>query len=194
MKPEIHPLTPERWADFEKLFGARGACAGCWCMYWRLPRKAWQTSRGTPNRQAMRRIVETETPPGLLAYVAGAPAGWCALSPREIFLRLNKSRVLKPVDEKPVWAVTCFYVAKPYRRRGLTVALLQAAARFARDHGASLLEGYPTDAPGPQPDVFVYTGLASAFKRAGFREVARRSPSRPIFRRKLRSQSNASKR
>ena len=185
MRPKIHPLTPARWPDFQKLFGARGACAGCWCLYWLLPGKVWNAQKGDANRKAMQKLVKGETKPGLIAYVDGKPVGWCAVGPRERYVRLVASRVLKPVDEKPVWCVTCFFVAKPFRRQGLTVALLQAAADFARKSGAQFLEGYPTETEKEQADVFVYTGLASAFRQAGFEEVARRSPTRPIFRRAL---------
>ena len=185
LKPTIHPLTASRWADFAKLFGQKGACAGCWCMWWRLPRAQWRAQRGAGNRKAMRTLVKAQSAPGLLAYADGQAVGWCALAPRERYVRLAASRVLKPVDDQPVWSVPCFFVARGYRRRGVTVKLLEAAADFARKQGAKILEGYPTDTQRDQPDVFVYTGLASAFRKAGFKEVARRSAARPIFRRVL---------
>ena len=185
VKCQIHPLTRDRWADFEKLFGKNGACAGCWCMWWRLPQAQWRAQKGEINRRAMRQLVRDGSPPGLLAYADGKPVGWCAIGPREAYPRFNHSRVLKPVDDQPVWSVTCFFVARAYRRRGLTVQLLDAAAKFAREHGAKILEGYPTEPKRDQPDAFVYTGLASAFRQASFQEVARRSPARPIFRREL---------
>jgi GNAT superfamily N-acetyltransferase len=185
VKLTIHPLTPERWPDFEKLFGRNGACAGCWCMWWLLTRKEWTAQKGNGNRKAMRALVRSDHKPGLIAYADGEPVGWCAVSPRERYVRLKSSRVLQPVNDQPVWSVTCFFVARQYRRRGITVALLKAAAKFARKHGASILEGYPTEPVKEQADVFVYTGLASAFRRAGFQEIARRSPTRPIFRREL---------
>ena len=185
MKPAIHPLTRERWRDFQKLFGAKGACAGCWCMFWRMPGKEWNANKGDGNRKAMLKLTQADTPPGLLAYVADEPAGWCAVGPRLDFVRLANSRVLKPLDDQPVWSVTCFFVAREFRRQGLTVALLKAAAKFAREHGARILEGYPTETSKEQPPVFVYTGLASAFRQASFNEVARRSPTRPIFRKSL---------
>lgn len=187
MKLLIRPLTLARWPDFEKLFGKNGACAGCWCMWWRLPHKQWVAQKGQGNRKAMQKVVQTGAPPGLIAYVAGEPVGWCAVAPRDRYMRLANSRVLKPLDDQPVWSVTCFFVARAFRRRGLTVALLEAAAEFARKHGAKILEGYPTEPRKDQPDAFVYTGLASAFRKAGFKEVARRSPSRPIFRLQLES-------
>jgi GNAT superfamily N-acetyltransferase len=135
----------------------------------------------------MRHLVKSGSIPGLLAYADGQPVGWCAIGPREIYPRFNTSHVLKPVDEQPVWSVTCFFVARAYRRRGITAQLLEAAAKFAREHGVRILEGYPFEPKRDQPDAFVYTGLASAFRKAGFKEVARHSPARPIFRRKLKS-------
>jgi GNAT superfamily N-acetyltransferase len=95
------------------------------------------------------------------------------------------SRILKPVDDRPVWSVVCFFVAKPYRRRGLSTQLLDEAAKYARKRGARIVEGYPVEPKTEtrSPDVFVWPGLASAFRKAGFEEVARRSPTRPIMRR-----------
>jgi GNAT superfamily N-acetyltransferase len=184
-KLKIQPLKPARWSDFEELFGKKGACAGCWCMWWRLPAAQWRAQKGNGNRKAMRSLVQAKKIPGLLAYVDGKAIGWCAVGPRVDFVRFSKSRVLKPVDENPVWSVTCFFVAREYRRQGVTIALLKAAVEFARKRGAEILEGYPTDPKHDQPDVFVFTGLASAYQKAGFKEVARRSLARPIFRRHL---------
>ena len=180
---DIHSVTPERWEDLEELFGPRGATGGCWCMYWRLKRSEYELLKGEGNHQLMKSIVDSGEVPGLLAYVDGKPAGWCSIAPRENFTTLARSRILKPVDDQPVWSVVCFFIAKTYRRQGLSVRLLETAVRFARDHGAKIVEGYPSDtAEGGSPDVFVYTGLASAFEHAGFREVLRRSPTRPIMR------------
>ncbi len=181
------PLTPSRWRDLEELFGERGACGGCWCMWWRLKRSEWEKKRGAGNKRALKKMVKSGAKPGLLAYVEGKPVAWCALAPREDYPVLERSRPLQRVDERPVWSVTCFFVAKPFRRRGVTVELLRAAAGYARKRGARILEGYPV-APkkgARWADPFVYTGHVSAFRRAGFREVARRSPTRPILRRFL---------
>ena len=183
---EIHPLTPERWGDFESLFGAKGACAGCWCTWWRLPKKEFDAGRGAKNRRFTEASVERGEAPGLLAYAGEEAVGWVALAPREEYPRLARSKVLAPVDEKPVWSVTCFFVAKAWRRKGVTVALLEGAKAFAASKGARLLEGYPVEAKGGRmPDAFAYTGLPGAFEKAGFQEVARRSPTRPIVRAEL---------
>jgi len=177
------PLTPERWPDFEALFGARGACAGCWCMYWRLSRSQLTAQAGDGNRLNMHALVHTGEEPGILAYAGYQPVGWCAVGPRESFPTLGRSRILKPVDDQPVWSVVCFFVARLSRRQGLTVGLLKAAAEFAKKNGARIIEGYPVEPrEGKAPDVFVFTGLARAFQQAGFVEVARRSETRPIMR------------
>ncbi len=179
----IVPLTPERWPDLEALFGERGACGGCWCMWWRLPRAQFGQQKGPVNKAAFETIVRAGETPGLLAYVDGQPAGWCAVAPREEYPALERSRILKRVDEQPVWSVTCFFVARPYRRSGLTVRLLTAAVAHARAHGASIVEGYPVEPrQGNMPDAFAFTGTAAAFRRAGFVEALRRSETRPIMR------------
>jgi GNAT superfamily N-acetyltransferase len=179
----FHPLTPERWSDFEKLFGPRGACGGCWCMYWRLPRTQYEAQHGELNRRNIKALVDTGNIPGILAYSGDEPVGWCSIAPREEFPTLGRSRILKPVDDQPVWSVVCFFVSRGQRRKGLTVQLLKAAVEYARANGARIIEGYPVEPKeGKAPDVFVYTGLFSAFKQAGFSEVLRRSPTRPIMR------------
>ena len=188
LKPRLEPLTPDRWSDFQDLFGPRGACAGCWCMEPRLTRSEWTKNQGEKNRRAMKRLVEKgKRPPGLLAYVGREPVGWISIEPRESFSKLARSRILAPVDEKPVWSVVCFFVDKRHRGRGLSVALIRGAVEFARQHGARIVEGYPVEPrKSPMPPVFAYTGLASAYRKARFREVARRSETRPIMRRNIR--------
>lgn len=181
------PATPERWEDLEALFGPRGACAGCWCMYWRRSARAYEAGKGDENREALRALVGSGEPPGLLAYREDRAVGWCSVGPRAAYPRLENSRILKPVDERPVWSVVCLFVERPQRRRGVSVALLRGAADYAAARGADWLEGYPVEpADGRAPDAFVWTGLAAAYRRAGFEEVARRSPTRPIMRKALR--------
>jgi GNAT superfamily N-acetyltransferase len=178
-----HAATADHWEDIERLFGVRGACGGCWCMYWRLPRPVYEQGKGEGNRLAFRGMIEAGEEPGVIAYADGNPIGWCAIGPRQDYPVLGRSRVLKPVDEAEVWSITCFFVAKPYRRQGVTVALLRAALEFARERGARIVEGYPIEPKNESmPDAFAWTGLASAFVKAGFVEVARRSETRPMMR------------
>lgn len=180
----IRPLTPSRWKDLEALFGERGACGGCWCMFWRLPRSVFDKQKGRGNRQAFRKLVQKGEPPGLIAYEGPTPVGWCAVAPRADYPALARSRILQPVDGEPVWPVSCLFVARPYRKRGVSTRLLEAAADYARRRGGRIVEGYPVEPRGKVADAFVWTGLASAFRRAGFKEVARRSKTRPIMRRR----------
>jgi GNAT superfamily N-acetyltransferase len=188
----VVPATPARWADLAALFGPRGACAGCWCQWPRLPSRAFVAGRGAGNRRALRGQVRAGPPPGLLAYLGRRPVGWCALAPRATYARLERSRVLAPVDDRPVWSVVCMFVAREARGRGVTVALLRAARAYAFRQGARILEGYPIDPRGGRTaDTFAWWGLAPAFQRAGFREVARRSASRPIMRARLRAAARA---
>ena len=179
----FQPLTTNYWSDFVQLFGERGACGGCWCMHWHLSRAEYERQKGEGNKLAMKRMVDEGRVPGLLALAGDAPAGWIALSPREAYPVLARSHILKPIDNTPVWSIVCFFVAKPYRGCGLSVALLRAAIDFVQSQAGQVLEGYPQEPQkGEMPPVFAFTGLASAFRRAGFVEVARRSVSRPIMR------------
>jgi len=178
----FRPLTPSLWTDFEHLFGPRGACGGCWCMFWKLRGKAFDENTGEPARQMQKSVVESGTVPGLLAFAGEESVGWIAVEPRAAYPKLTHSRILKPVDDADVWSVTCFFVAKQYRRQGMTVELLEAAVEYVREQGGKILEGYPVDAKKDVPAPFIYTGTAAAFHKAGFSEVARRSETRPIMR------------
>jgi GNAT superfamily N-acetyltransferase len=182
-KLSFEPLTAERWEDFEQLFGKRGACGGCWCMHWRIRRSQYELQKGELNRLAMKSIVERGEVPGILAYTDEQPVGWCAVAPRDTYITFERSRILKPIDNQPVWSIVCLFVAKPFRRHGISFKLLKAAVEYVRRQGGSIVEGYPV-APQKEtmPDVFAFTGLASAYIKAGFRESARRSVTRPIMR------------
>lgn len=182
----VHPMTPDRWDDLETLFGPKGASGGCWCMLWRLRKRDWKAGKGEANRAALRTHVETGPPPGVIAYIDDIPAGWCSIAPRGALPGLAASRILKPVDDWPVWSVTCFFIPRRQRRRGVSHALLRAAGDLARTCGASVLEGYPID---PKTEKyapsFAWTGFHKTFVAAGFVEVARRSDTRPIMRLEL---------
>jgi GNAT superfamily N-acetyltransferase len=179
----VHPVTADRWGDLEALFGAKGACGGCWCMYWRRRKPEFDANKGAGNRKALKKLVEADHEPGLIGYRDDVPAGWIAVAPREEYVRLGGSRILKPVDDSPVWSVSCLFIRKECRRQGLSVRMLTAAVEFVRDRGGRVVEGYPVEPKTDSvPAPFAWTGLASAFLAAGFREVARRADTRPIMR------------
>jgi GNAT superfamily N-acetyltransferase len=177
------PATPSRWADIERLFGERGACGGCWCMFWRKSRKQYEADKGSKNKQAFKQIVANGSKPGIIAYSGNKPVGWCAVAPRKDYVALERSRILKPVDDQPVWSVSCLFVRKDFRRQGVASKLLSAAVEFATRRGAKIVEGYPVEpSSDSMPDPFLWHGVPSAFKAVGFKEVLRRSKSRPIMR------------
>lgn len=180
-------VTQARWDDLVQLFAKESASNECWCMWWRIKRSDWQRQVGEGNKRAMQAIVASGEVPGLLAYEDGAPVGWCSVAPRERFPVLDRSPVLKRVDGLPVWSVVCFFVDEAHRGRGLSAALLQAAIAYARRCGAQTLEAYPRDPVDGQhiASSSAFVGVTSIFRRAGFVEVARRSPQRPIMRLRL---------
>jgi GNAT superfamily N-acetyltransferase len=183
----IAPLTPSRWGDLERLLDRPGPHHGCWCLWWRILHKEFGSTSGEAHRRRMRRIVAAGEKPGLLGYENGEPVAWVSLGPREDFAALEASRVFRRVDDKPVWSVVCFVVHPDHRRRGWMRRLLRAAADYAAEHGATLLEGYPVECGGRRlTGDGGYTGVASTFRAQGFREVARPRPERPILRRRLR--------
>ena len=180
---DFRPVTVGEWPDMQRLFGPNGADSGCWCMWWRQTREEFQRLHGEPNRAAMQRIIRSGEVPGILAYHEGRPVGWCSVAPRERFPSLERSPNLKRVDGEAVWSIVCFYIPREQRRRGLSGHLLRAAVEYACEHGARTVEAYPVDPrfSADRPGA-AFTGLLDVFLEAGFGEVARRSPRRPIVR------------
>jgi GNAT superfamily N-acetyltransferase len=155
-------------------------------MWWRIKRSDFERRKGDGNRRAMRALMKAGEVPGVLAYTDDRPVGWCSVAPRSAYPVLGRSRILKPLDDKPVWSIVCLFVHKDYRDRGVSVKLLEAAVDYARGQGAKVVEGYPVEPKKDRmPAVFAFTGLATAFLHAGFTERARRSPTRPIMRREV---------
>jgi GNAT superfamily N-acetyltransferase len=186
--PLARPLTLANFADLEAVFGAKGCsfARGCWCMAYRIsgrPRPPEGMTAAAFQREGLRALAASGPPPGLIGYdAAGAPAGWVAVGPREDFARLRRSPVMGPVDDRPAWAVVCFVVPGPLRGRGVARALLGHAVRHARAQGARIVEGFPVDKPGRSPDGWLWHGTKGLFAGAGFAEVARRKPTRPVMR------------
>ena len=192
MKINVFPVTPARWPDLEAVFNARGCSVArsCWCMAYRRSGAQYPSwpdrSRAKANRADLKTLVDKGRTPGLIAYQGKIPVGWISLAPREDFARLKRSPVMKPVDDKPVWSIICFVVPLAYRGQGVGHALLQGAIAYARKHGATLIEAYPVDKAGRSRDDAMWFGARSMYDRAGFKEVARRKPARPVVRLKVR--------
>jgi len=181
---EFYPLTPQRWEDFEVLFGPNGACAGCWCAWFLMTNREFTEAKKDGHKELMRTLVHSGVEPGIIAYADGKPAGWVALAPRERYKRLSTSKQLGAVDDEPVWVVSCFFIHRDYRRQGLMGKLLNAAVEYARGVGVKTLEAFPLDVEGKMSSIQMYTGKSSVFYEQGFVEVARRD-YRPILRKEL---------
>ena len=186
----LRPLTPARWPDLEAVFMAKGCsiARGCWCMYYRESGKQevppGKTLRDV-RKQRLKKLAANDPPPGLIAYRGRTPVGWISLAPREQYLKLANSPVMKPVDEERVWSVICFVVPSEHRHQGVAAAMLEAAKDYARRNGARILEAYPIDKQGRSNDDWLWHGAKSMFDKAGFEEVARRKPHRPVVRLRL---------
>lgn len=185
------PLTPERFKDLEVLFAGKGCsfARGCWCMGYRIrgePTPPAGVSRADYKKKLLRNLAKADPTPGLIGYdTSGEPVGWISFGPRETFARLQHSSVMKPVDDRPVWSIVCFVVPAPNRRQGIAKALLRDAISYARKKGARTIEAYPIDKPGRSQDQWLWHGVKSMFDSAGFREIARRKPQRPVMRLEL---------
>ena len=156
-------------------------------MLWRLTRKQFESQKGEGNKLAMKTIVNAGEVPGILAYHNTEAIGWCAIAPRSRFSALSRSRILREIDDRTCWSIACLFIEKTYRKKGVSTELLLAASEYAKSQGAELVEGYPVEPKSDKniPPAFAWTGIPKAFIRAGFKEVLRRSPTRPIMRKEL---------
>lgn len=179
MELVVRELTPELWPAFEDLFATTGPVGRCWCMYWRIGSE-YRNRPPDANKEAFRSVVSDGPPPGLLAFDEDKAVGWCQLTPRDALPALDRTPRLRRVDDKAVWSISCFYIRKGYRKRGVTSTLVAAALETARRAGAVAVEAYPLDADLTPSSS--HTGYASTFERAGFTTVVRHVPSRPIMR------------
>jgi GNAT superfamily N-acetyltransferase len=180
----FEPLTKKNWNSFVSLFGNKGACGNCWCMYYRLTRADFTEGKADEgNKRAMKELVWEGKPTGLLGFYEGQAIAWCAFAPREDFMKLENSRVHKRIDDKPVWSIPCFFIVKNFRRQGVSVALLKGVIRYAREKGVKIIEAYPAIPTQEKlPDSFAWIGLYKSFERAGFEIADQKSKNRPMVR------------
>jgi ribosomal protein S18 acetylase RimI-like enzyme len=178
----IHPATPDRWDDLVAVMESSYNSRSCYCAYWYRPNADYKAGWGNGNQATLERLVKDGHEPGILAYVSDVPAAWVSVAPRGNFDRLNRSRNFAPLDDRNVWAVNCFVVAKQFRRQGLVTQLAAAAADFAFSRGAEGTEAYPIVPSTKSAPADLYVGTEHAFLEAGYVEVARPLPRRPVMR------------
>ena len=180
---KFFPISTKRWMDFEIIMGEKGGCGGCWCTSWRQMPAEFKKNKGAVNKELFKSVVEKNKLCGVLAYYKNEPIAWCAIAPREDFIKLNNSKVLKKIDDNPVYSITCFFIIKKFRRMGVSVNLLKGVIKICEKKGIKIIEGYPVHPYSKNiPSAFAWTGIYSAFMKAGFIIAAERSKSRPVLR------------
>ncbi len=168
---ETHPLTPDRFEDFADVINRTRRANHCWCLSHRLRAGEIEELGGGSREQAMRSLCERDHPPGVVIYRDGEPVGWCNIGPRTEISRLANSRLIRPIDDLPVWSIVCVVVRSGHRRQGVTALLLEGAVAYAASHGAPAVEAHPVDPPGRMDLTMAFVGTKSMFERAGFRVV-----------------------
>ena len=170
-KLAVRDLSPALWPALEELDGPRGACGGCWCMYWRLEKgERWDDLKGAPAKRRFKSLVTSGKAQGAIAFAGKVPVGWIAIGRRQGFPRLDRARTLACEDAADVWALPCFFIKPGWRDQGVAAALLAHALKSLRKRGAKVAEGYPVNLkPGQRlPNAFAWTGTRSIFANAGF--------------------------
>ena len=168
---ETHPVTPDRFEDLADVINRTRRANHCWCLSHRLRPEEIEGLGGGSREQAMRRLCERDHPPGVVAYRDGEPVGWCNIGPRTEITRLTGSRLIRPIDDTPVWSIVCVVVRSGHRRQGVTAPLLEGAVDYAASHGAPAVEAYPVDPAGRMDLTMAFVGTRAMFDRAGFQVV-----------------------
>ncbi|HET9055973.1 MAG TPA: GNAT family N-acetyltransferase [Chitinophagaceae bacterium] len=182
----FNELTHLNWKQYEVLMGEKGGCGNCWCMLFRLPYREFQQNKPNGNKKLMHQLVNKGKPVGLILSIADEPIGWIAMAPREDYIKIEKSRVFKRIDNNPVWSITCFFIKKEYRKMGLSKQLIKGAVDFAKRKNIKILEAYPTIPYSENvPPPFLWVGVLSAFTDCGFKVVKQNSKTRAMVRLKL---------
>ncbi len=185
---EFQPGTHEQWDDLVQFFEGHGNPGYCWCMLWRLSSSEYRSLDSAGRKAAMKAVVDSGTPVGILGYVDGTPIGWCSIAPRETYPRLERSTTIQRIDHQPTWSVVCFYLDRTARRQGLTDEFLKAALEYAGSQGAEVVEGYPVE---PERDAegtwrparsYRFMGYASSFLKLGFHDATPKGSQRRAVR------------
>ena len=166
------PVTPDRFDDFADVINPHRRATHCWCLSHRLPAPEIEALGGGSREQAMRRVC-AQRPPGVVTYRDGTPVGWCSVGPRSEIPRLVSSKLMRPLDDVPVWSIICVVVRGGFRRQGVTGHLLEGAVSYAAGQGAPAVEAYPVDPPGRMDLTMAFVGTRAMFERAGFEVVGR---------------------
>jgi hypothetical protein len=178
-------LNAQTWGDLEQVLGERGGARGCWCMHWRLSYPEWEQGRGDGNRGALRMRAEQDPAPGLVGYLDDDPVAWIAIGDRAEYPRMTRSPIMRSINDSPGWIISCVFIRQDRRGSRLPVEMIRAACEFAARSGQHIVEAVPVDPAEGQhagPDNAM-TGIASTYREAGFVEIARPKPDRPVMRR-----------
>ena len=181
-------VTEKMWRDIETLFGANGACGGCWCQAWRIEKgEQWSQVKGSVAKRRLHSGISKKTTHGILAFSGNIPIGWCTFGPRDSFPRINRAPTLKCRDSDSVWSVPCFFVSRDYRDRGVATRLLRHAIKVMKRLGTETVEGYPTKPgrDGRYISAFSWTGTRALFSKAGFVVAGNRHGSKQRVRKNL---------
>ncbi len=171
MSWESHPVTPDRFEDFADVINPNRRETHCWCLSHRLRVKDIEALGDGSRETAMRRLAEREHPPGVVTYRDGVPVGWCNIGPRSEIPRLVQSKLIRPMDDLPVWSIICVVVRSGHRKQGVTSRLIQGAVDYAAANGAPAVETYPVDPEGRMDLTMAFVGTRSMFENVGFEVV-----------------------
>lgn len=177
---QVYPATSERWDDLRALLAEQGSC---WCMYYRLHARDFTQSHSAERCEMLKTLVDAGQVPGLLTYDGDLAVGWVSLAPREQYVRLERSRIMRALDDQPVWSLVCYYVRRSHRGRGVSSILTAAALDWAKEQGARIVEAYPAvSASGERVQHHTWFNFTAALAEFGFVEVARPTPERAVMR------------
>jgi len=182
----IQPLGPDTWPDFAALVERQGTgkmgAPACWCVNFH-PGEL-DVERNPDGRRALKkRLVADGRAHAALVFDGDVAVGWCQYGHPDELPGIHHRRDYEAgLFDLPDYRITCIFVDRRYRRKGLSAVALQGALDLISETGGGVVEGYPHDNQGKKKSV-LYNGTRTLFERAGFTYVRSKGTGNCVMRR-----------
>jgi GNAT superfamily N-acetyltransferase len=182
----IKALNIETWKDFERLAQKHnGVWGGCWCTAFH-PKSPDQKQSQELTKSYKRRLVEDGRAHAALVFEGELCVAWCQYGPPQELPNIYHKKEVESKMTLPDWRITCFFVDRDYRKKGLSFFALNGALELIKNSGGGVVESYPQDTQGRKiSNSFLYNGTREIFEKAGFNYEGKKGKNHCIMRKTI---------
>jgi hypothetical protein len=179
----IKELYMETWKDFERLVQKHnGVWGGCWCRYFH-PTPPEKIESKEDARSYKLSLVKEDKSHAALVYDADTCVAWCQYGPPEELPNIMHKKEVESKMTIPDWRITCIFVDRDFRKKGLSLFALNGALELIKKSGGGVVESYPQDTEGKKiSNSFLYNGTKEIFEIAGFNFEGKKGKNHCIMR------------